>query len=205
MKNFLLFIYFLAYSSLAYAQADSAYIIVDKVPVLKQNNGKVQKAINKALQYPFADMIAQIEGEVLVSFVITSEGIMSDIEVVEGLTETLNKEALRAVLLLKKWKPGKLDGELVNTRLTIPVHFKLSAEQHDLANKLKPMYSNGKNPLFVLDNKKVNGLSEIEYFNVRSIRVIKGEKATLLFGSDARDGVVVIETKRGTYPQYQMY
>ncbi|WP_282035924.1 TonB family protein [Saccharicrinis aurantiacus] len=205
MKNLLLFIYLLTFSSLAYAQADSAYINVDKVPVLKQNNGNVQKAINKALQYPFADMIAQNEGEVLVSFVITAEGIMSDIEVVEGLTETLNKEALRAVLSLKKWKPGKLNGEIVNTQLTIPVHFKLSAEQHDLANKLKPMYSNGKNPLFVLDNKKVNGLSEIEYFNVRSIRVIKGEKATSLFGSDARDGVVVIETKRGTYPQYQMY
>lgn len=205
MKTYFLLIVFLSSLSFSFAQTGTVYTNVDKAPVLKEKRGDVQKAINKALQYPFADMVARNEGKVTLSFVINSEGELKDVEVVKGLTETLNAEAIRVVSSLKKWKPAKLDGNEVNAQLTIPIYFKLSNEQVELANSLKPMYSNGRNPLFVLNNQKVNGLSEVEYYNVKSIRVIKGEKALALFGSDAKDGVVVIETKRGTYPQYQMY
>ena len=74
-----------------------------------------------------------------------------------------------------------------------------------MAKQLKPFYVNNKPPLFVLDNKKVEGVANIEYYNVKSIRVIKGEKAIALYGDEGKNGVLVIQTKRGTSRDYQRY
>ena len=106
---------------------------------------------------------------------------------------------------MEKWKPAQLNGMEVATKVTIPVHFYLSQENKDLAQQLKPFYENNKPPLFVIDKKKVLGLTTLEYYNIKSVRVIKGDKAINLYGEDARNGVLVIETKRGTPRDYQMY
>lgn len=193
------------FSVASFAQVDSVYVNVDKVPVLKSHRGDVQKALNKRLQYPFVDLMAKREGVVQLSFIIDSKGAINDIKVEETLSASLDKEAIRAIGSLEKWKPGKVNGNDVNTRLILPVHFKISEAQYALIEQLQPIYQKGKNPLFILDNQKVIGVGNVEYYNVKSIRVIKGEKAISLYGEDAMDGAVVIQTKRGTYPQYQMY
>jgi hypothetical protein len=55
-------------------------------------------------------------------------------------------------------------------------------------------------PLFVIDDKKVKEYIEVPHYNVKSVRVMKGEKAIERFGEDAQNGVVIINTKRGTPP-----
>ena len=106
---------------------------------------------------------------------------------------------------MEKWKPAKLNGQDVATKVTIPVYFYLSQENKELAQQLKPFYVDNKPPLFVIDKKKVMGLTTLDYYNVKSIRVIKGEKAISLYGEDAKNGVLVVETKRGTPRDYQRY
>ncbi len=192
----------LTFTMITYAQDSVVYKSVDKYPVYK---GDVQKALHKELRYPYVDFMQQNEGVVTVSVVITSEGEVSDIQVVEGINETLDAEAARAVGKLNKWKAGVLDKQKVNTQITIPVNFTIGSEQMKMLSQLRPLYEDGKNPLFVLDNKEVKGIVNIEYYNVKSIRVLKGEKALKLYGEKAKDGVIVIETKRGTRPDYQMY
>ncbi len=189
---------------------------VDKVPVFKKSGGNVQKYLAKNLKYPIDALAKEIEGKVLVSFVVTSKGELSDIKIVKGLSESTNSEALRVVETMQDWKPGEISKTKVNTRVTIPVHFYLSDENLNIVKQLKPFYQNNKPPLFVLDNKKVLGLTTLEYYNVKSIRVIcqilglkeyynvksirviKGERAIALYGQDAKNGVLVIETKNGT-------
>ncbi|TLX70526.1 TonB family protein [Labilibacter sediminis] len=188
-----------------YQSADSVYTTVDKVPVLKQNRGNVQKYLAKHIQYPVDALAKEIEGKVLVSFVITPQGKLINAQVEKELYESLNKEALRVIGTMQDWKPGEINGTAVNTKVTIPVHFILSDDNKALAQQLKPFYANDKPPMFVLDNKKVIGLTKLEYYNIKSIRVMKGEKAVALYGKGAENGVVIIETKRGTSPDYQMY
>ena len=55
-------------------------------------------------------------------------------------------------------------------------------------------------PLVGLDGKPVEGIVEIEEYNVKSIRVLKGKPATDLYGEKASGGVVIIESKQGTPP-----
>ncbi len=189
-----------------YLLQDSVYVTVDKAPIFKKNNGNVQKFLNKEVSYPIDAVAEGLEGKVLVTCVVTANGNMVNPHIEKGLSESLDKEALRAVSLMKYWKPGIVDGNKVDTKLTIPVNFYLSEENKKIAQQLKPFYEAGKKPpLFILDKKKVTGLSVVEYYNVKSIRVLKGQKAIDLYGQEGRNGVVVIETKQVTDPFYKRY
>ncbi len=55
-------------------------------------------------------------------------------------------------------------------------------------------------PLFVIDDQIAKATIKIADYNVKSVRVVKGEKAIEKFGPDAKNGVVIITTKRGTPP-----
>ncbi len=189
-----------------YNPKDSVYTSVDKVPVFKKRSGNIQKYLSKEIRYPLDALAKGIEGKVMVSFVITAGGKLVNPIVIEGLSESIDKEAIRVVSLLDAWKPGVVEGKDVDTKMIIPVHFYLSEENRKLSQQLKPFYEEGMQPpLFVLDKKKVTGLSVVEYYNIKSIRVIKGQKALDLYGEEGRNGVVVVETKRGTDPIYQRY
>ncbi|WP_075589979.1 energy transducer TonB [Labilibacter marinus] len=185
--------------------AEKIYDTVDQVPLHKKNRGNVQKYLSKNIKYPVDALAKEIEGKVMVSFVVSSLGEINDVKLVEGLFESIDTEALRVVKTMKEWKPAKLDGELVAAKVTIPVHFYLSEENKALAEQIKPFYLNDHPPLFVLDNKKVMGVTTLDYFNVKSIRVIKGKKALDLYGEEGKNGVLVVQTKRGTSRDYQMY
>ncbi|SMO74263.1 TonB family C-terminal domain-containing protein [Saccharicrinis carchari] len=210
MKTLLFTIIFAILSLSAYTQseeiqAEKIYETVNQVPVFTKNRGHVQKYLSKNLQYPVDALAKAVEGKVLVSFVVSSSGNIKDIRLEEGLTPSTNEEALRVVGTMEKWKPAKLDGRNVATQVTIPVHFYLSEENKQLSQQLKPFYINNNPPLFIVDKKKVLGLTTLAYYNIKSIRVIKGEKAMDLYGKDAKNGVLVIETKRGTPRNYQRY
>lgn len=184
---------------------DSIYLKVDKVPVFTKNRGNVQKYLSKNITYPVDALAKEIEGKVLVSFIITKEGKLKDAKIEKKLYDSADKEAIRVVRTMQDWKPGKLNGNEVSTKMIIPVHFILSDDNRKIAQQIKPFYANDKPPLFVLDDKKVNGLTNLEYYNIKSIRVMKGEKAIALYGEEAINGVIIFETKRGTSPDYQMY
>lgn len=194
------------FSFSAFSQTmEKVYESVDKVPEISKNGGNVQKYFAKKMQYPIDALAKEVEGKVLVSFVVSSKGVVKDINLEKGLTESTDQEALRLVQSMGKWKPGKIAGTAVATKVTVPVNFHLNEESKLLAEQLKPFYADDKPPLFVLDKKKVLGLAQIDYYNVKSIRVIKGEKAIALYGDEGKNGVLVIETKRGTSRDYQRY
>ncbi len=184
---------------------DSVYVKVDKVPVFKKKRGNLQKYLSKHINYPIDALAKEIEGKVLVSFVINTEGELINARIIRGLHPGVDKEALKVVSELKDWKPGEVNGSPVSTKVTIPVHFYISDENREIAKQLKPFYINDSPPLFVIDKRKVTGLTTLEYFNIKSIRVIKGAKAVELYGEEAKNGVLVVETKNGTEPFYQRY
>lgn len=185
--------------------SDSIYETVDKVPVLKKAGGDVQKFLSKEIQYPIDALAKELEGKVMVAFVVTKDGELANVELVKGFYKSIDDEALRVVKQLDKWKPGELNGQKVNTKVSIPVHFYISDENREIAKQIKPFYENDRAPLFVIDKKKVTGLAHLEYYNIKSIRVIKGKKAVELYGEEAKNGVLVVETKPGTEPIYRRY
>lgn len=64
----------------------------------------------------------KIKGRVFVNFVIDKNGFIKDIKILRGLSENIDKEALRVVNGYKeKWKGGKSRGIAVDTKYAFPI------------------------------------------------------------------------------------
>lgn len=186
--------------STADAVADSVYNTVDQKPYLKNNRKGLDKQIRKTTVYPSLMKLQGVEGVVIVECVITSGGQMENCRIAQSVSPELDQEAIRVVSSLGPWVPANVNGIPVASRLSMPVPFSLSESDRNVVNALKPIDFQNKPPLFILDGKMVDGLINMESYNVRTIRVIKGSKAIDRYGDSARFGVVEITSKRGTPP-----
>ena len=69
------------------------------------------------------------QGRAIVQFIVDKEGNIVQPKVVRGVDPYLDKEALRVVGLMPKWKPGKQRGVAVRTQFTLPVKFRLVVDE----------------------------------------------------------------------------
>ena len=85
----------------------------------------VQKWIAKNVKYPMIAQENNIQGKVFVQFVIEKDGSVSDVKVARSVDPSLDKEAIRVVKAMPKWKPGKQRGKPVRVSYTVPINFQL--------------------------------------------------------------------------------
>lgn len=180
--------------------SDSVFQVVDKPPIFKGKPSDIQKFIKKHLIYPEDAWLKGIEGVVQVSFVITRDGKVLNSKVEKSVSAELDMEALRLVDLLDSWKPGLKSGEAVHACVSVFVEFKLSTQEREFINTLEKFGLNENPPLYVIDDKIVNARIDLPSYNLKSVRVLKGDKAVERYGERAKNGVVIITTKRGTPP-----
>ncbi|MCR9051969.1 MAG: TonB family protein [Phaeodactylibacter xiamenensis] len=81
--------------------------------------------IYRSIRYPEFAVKRDIEGTVIVRFVIRKNGQVNDIEVLRGLCDPVREEAIRVTQLLNEWQPGQQNGEPVNVQFMLPIRFKL--------------------------------------------------------------------------------
>ncbi|MBS1687355.1 MAG: TonB family protein [Bacteroidetes bacterium] len=82
--------------------------------------------LKEHLKYPSKARRNNIVGRVKVQFVVDEEGNIINAKVIEGIGGGCDKEALRVVKQMPKWKPGTLDGKPVKIIYTLPIHFYLT-------------------------------------------------------------------------------
>lgn len=104
---------------------DPPFRAVEQPP---QPGFNILEYLNKNLQYPAEAKEKEVEGRVMVSFVVNKDGSISNIEIVRGkeLGHGLPEEATRLVKNMPKWKPGKQNGQQVRVYYTMPITFKLN-------------------------------------------------------------------------------
>jgi TonB family protein len=86
---------------------------------------ELYKFIGQTLVYPKDAMRNDIQGVVYVSFIIDTDGSVTNAKIIKSIEKQLDDEALRIVNEMPKWKPGKFEGKLVKTEFALPVNFKL--------------------------------------------------------------------------------
>jgi protein TonB len=91
------------------------------VPAMKEH-------INNEVVYPEISITYGDQGTVYVSFVVETDGSITNISVERGVTEELDREAKRVVRSFPKWKPGEVDAEPVRTRVRLPISFILDGQ-----------------------------------------------------------------------------
>ncbi len=83
------------------------------------------KYLSDHINYPTIAQENGTQGRVTVQFVVNADGSIVDPKVIRGVDPYLDKEALRVVSGMPKWKPGKQRGKAVRCRFTVPVLFRL--------------------------------------------------------------------------------
>ncbi len=101
------------------------FALVEEKPEFKGGGRAMMQFISKNVVYPSAARDQGKQGKVYVSFIIDEEGNVTNVEIVKGAEKHLDKEALRVITKMPKWKPGKQRGVPVKVKYTIPVNYTL--------------------------------------------------------------------------------
>ena len=102
---------------------------VEQMPAFPGGDAALMKYINEHLQYPPLAMENNIEGRVIVQFVVTKAGKIGDVKVVRSVDSALDAEAVRVVRTFPDFIPGRSNGKPVNTWYTLPITFRLAHNQ----------------------------------------------------------------------------
>ena len=81
--------------------------------------------LNANFQYPKAAIKKNIQGTVVVHFIVTKEGKVTSAEVIQSVHPSLDKEALRLIQNSPNWNPARQNGKKVNSYKKQPIVFKL--------------------------------------------------------------------------------
>lgn len=82
--------------------------------------------LSKNIKYPSIAQENNIQGRVIVQFVVNKDGSIVDPAIIKSLDSSCDKEALRVIKGMPKWKPGKQRGKPVRVKFTVPVMFRLT-------------------------------------------------------------------------------
>ena len=84
--------------------------------------------LESSIEYPEDALRDSIQGRVIVQFVVEKDGSVSSPEVVRSVSPSLDAEAVRIVLQMPRWKPGKDMGTARRVRYAVPIRFRLSSQ-----------------------------------------------------------------------------
>ncbi len=101
------------------------YDFVDERPQFPGGERGLVNFINKTREYPYEAYEAGVEGRVLCGFIINVDGSVSNITVLRGCNELLNREAVRVISEMPKWKAGKIGNKSVPVMYLLPIVFRL--------------------------------------------------------------------------------
>ena len=101
------------------------YLVVEVMPEFPNGLKALFDFIYDNLKYPSDALEKEIQGRVMVGVVIDENGSVTQPKILKSISPSLDKEALRIVSIMPKYKPGTQDGVPVKVRCTIPIYFKL--------------------------------------------------------------------------------
>lgn len=104
---------------------EEIFVVVEEQPEFPGGNAAMMKFLSDNIRYPVIAQENGIQGRVICNFVVERDGSITDVQVVRGQDPSLDREAIRVIGQMPKWKPGKQRGSAVRVRFTLPVVFRL--------------------------------------------------------------------------------
>ncbi len=107
---------------------DEVFVAVEQQAEFPGGQAALMKWLSSNIRYPEAAQQNDVQGRVIVKFIVEKDGSVSQAQIVKGVDKDLDKEALRVVNKMPKWQAGKNNGVAVRSYFTLPVNFKLQQQ-----------------------------------------------------------------------------
>ena len=104
---------------------EKIYDVVEMPPSFPGGQAALLAWIASHVNYPQKAMESRIEGRIIVGFVIECDGSVSQAKIIRSVDPLLDDEAIRVVMGMPKWTPGRQNGKNVRVKYNVPVNFRL--------------------------------------------------------------------------------
>ena len=104
---------------------NKVFEVVEQMPSFPGGYAVLMQWLGSNMKYPTIAAENNVQGRVIVQFVVEKDGSITDVHVAKSVDPSLDKEASRVVKAMPKWIPGKQNSSPVRVRFTVPVTFKL--------------------------------------------------------------------------------
>lgn len=99
--------------------------VVEELPEFPGGMVEFMKWLTKNLKYPELAKQQKIQGKVVVSFIVNKDGSTANAKIIKSVDPLLDREALRIIRIMPKWKPGTDKGKVCRTMICIPIVFRI--------------------------------------------------------------------------------
>ena len=115
---------------------EPVFVVVEQMPEFPGGPQALFQYLKENVKYPVIAYENGIQGRVIAKFIVNKDGSISDVEVVKsGGDPSLDKEAVRVIKSMPKWKPGMQRGKPVRVQYTVPVNFTLPKDEETKKTK----------------------------------------------------------------------
>ena len=104
---------------------DEVFMVVEQMPEFPGGIQELMSFLSKNTKYPASAMAKNVQGRVIVQFVVEKDGTPTEFKVIRSVDPDLDAEALRVMKEMPKWKPGMQRGQVVRVKYTVPVTFRI--------------------------------------------------------------------------------
>lgn len=104
---------------------EEVFMVAEQMPEFPGGMKEMLKFLQENVKYPENAMKNNVQGRVIVQFVVEKDGTPTEFKVLRSVDSDLDAEALRVMKAMPKWKPGMQKGQVVRVKFTVPVSFKL--------------------------------------------------------------------------------
>ena len=152
--------------------------VVEQMPQFPGGTTAMMEYLSKNVRYPEEAHKNGIQGRVIITFVVESDGSITEAHIVRSVNPLLDAEALRVVNAMPNWTPGMQNGEPVRVKYTLPITFKLQGDaKAKTENIVLGKEHKGKDFSLIIDGKVVDvaDLSGISPDDIESMKVEKAK------------------------------
>ncbi len=104
---------------------EQVFTAVEQMPQFPGGEAALMKYLQSHINYPPMAAEMNVQGKVIVQFVVDKTGKVGEVKVVRSVDKELDREAARVCKSLPKFSPGRQNGQAVSVWYTLPVNFKL--------------------------------------------------------------------------------
>ncbi|MDR3327570.1 MAG: TonB family protein [Prevotellaceae bacterium] len=100
-------------------------LYAEKMPEFPGGRAALTKWLSDNIIYPQQAIDAGLQGQAVVNFVVSPDGLIDRVKIVKSAHASLDREAIRLVKAMPKWIPGRQNGNAVYVYFNLPINFTL--------------------------------------------------------------------------------